>query len=62
MLIMYVNIIFMAALQLRDYHMYDSFTTASIILAHLFITACLIVIGLIIYKLLKFFNEYPKLS
>ncbi len=62
MLIMYANIILMAFLQMNDYNLYDSFSTASLVFSHLFIAASLTVIGLVIYKLISFFNEYPKLS
>ena len=62
LLIMYVNTVFMAILQMRDYNMYDNFATASIAMAHIFMFACLLVIGFIVFKVAKFFSDYPKLS
>jgi len=62
MLIMYVNLIFMAVLQMRDYNLYDNFSTASIVVAHMFVFAAMLIIGLLAYKIIKFFNDYPKLS
>ena len=62
LLIMYVNTVFMAILQMRDYNMYDTFATASIVMAHIILFVCLIVVGFMIFKVAKFFNDYPKLS
>lgn len=59
---MSVNMIFMAILQMRDYNMYDDFTMASIALAHIILFVCLVVIGFIVFKVAKFFSDYPKLS
>ena len=62
MLIMYANTIMMAFLQMRDLNQYDSFSMASIVFTFFALTASLIVIGLLVYKIISFFNEYPKLS
>jgi hypothetical protein len=62
LLIMYVNTFFMVTLQMRDYTLYDDFSTASIVVAHILGAFCIIAIGLLIYKVIKFFNEYPNLS
>jgi hypothetical protein len=62
LLIMSVNMIFMAILQMRDYNMYDDFTMASIALAHIILFVCLVVIGFTVFKVAKFFSDYPKLS
>lgn len=59
---MFVNSVFMAVLQLRDYNMYDTFTTAGLVLAHLFIILAVVIIALLVYKVIQFFNNYPKLS
>jgi hypothetical protein len=59
---MYVNLIFMAVLQMRDYNLYDNFSTASIVLAHIFVFVAMLIISLLAYKIIKFFNDYPKLS
>lgn len=56
------NLIFNAILQMRDYTMYDSFATGSIIMAHVFVGFVLAVIGFLLYKVVTFFNQYPTLS
>ncbi len=50
LLIMSVNLVFMAVLQMRDYNMYDDFTAASITFAHIILFFCLLVIGFIVFK------------
>lgn len=62
MLIMYVNTVLMAFLQMRDYNNYDTFSMASLALSHIFVIACLAIIGILIYKIMSFFNQYPKLT
>lgn len=62
MLIMYANTIMMVFLQMRDINQYDSFSMASIVFAFLALAVSLMVIGLLVYKIISFFNEYPKLS
>lgn len=49
-------------MQMRDYNQYDSFSQASIVIAHIL----LVLIGLffvyLVYRVISFFREYPKLS
>ena len=49
-------------MQMRDYNQYDSFSQASIIISHIL----LVIIGLffvyLVYRVISFFREYPKLS
>ncbi len=53
---MYVNIIFSTFLQIKDYENYDSFSMGSIVIAHIILIACLTVLGLLVYKIISFFN------
>lgn len=53
------NTVFFAFLQLRDYVIYDTFTQVSLILAHIFIIAFVIVIILLTYRVLSFNREHP---
>jgi hypothetical protein len=57
-----MNTIFMAILQLNDYTFYDSFSSASIIMAHIFIVLAIAIIAYLSYKVINFFIQYPKLS
>ena len=49
-------------MQMRDYNQYDSFSQASVIISHIL----LVIIGLffvyLVYRVISFFREYPKLS
>ncbi len=62
MLIIYANTISSVFLQIRDYSTSDNFAFTSIIIAHIVLAVCLTVIGLLIYRIISFFNKYPKLS
>ena len=62
LLVMFVNTVFMSVLQMRDYNMYDTFASASIVIAHIALAACFIIIILLVYSIIRFFNEYPSLS
>lgn len=62
MLIIYANTISSVFLQIKDYNTSDNFAFASIIIAHIVLAVCLTVIGLLIYRIISFFNKYPKLS
>lgn len=55
MSIVFMNTIFMAVLQLKDYTFYDSFAAASIIVAHIFIVLAIGVIVYLAYKVINFF-------
>lgn len=59
---MYANTISSVFLQMKDYTNYDDFSMASVVIAHLALAVCLAVIGLLLYKIISFFNQYPKLS
>ena len=62
MLIIYANTITSVFLQMKDYNNYDNFAFASVIIAHVILAMCLAIIGLLIYRIISFFNNYPKLS
>jgi hypothetical protein len=51
-----LNTVFFAFLQLRDYNIYDDFTQASLILAHVFIFFFFIVCILVAYRVLSFYQ------
>ncbi len=57
-----LNTVFFAFLQLRDYNIYDEFTQASLILAHVLIVFFFIVCILVAYRVLSFYQEFPVLS
>jgi len=50
-----MNTIIMAILQLQDYTMYDSFTTASVVMAHIFIGFIAATIGYLSYRVISFY-------
>ena len=51
-----LNIVFFAFLQLRDYNIYDDFTQASLILAHVFILLFFILCILVAYRVVSFYQ------
>jgi hypothetical protein len=51
-----LNTVFFAFLQLRDYNIYNDFTQASLILAHVFIVFFIIICILVAYRVLSFYQ------
>lgn len=49
-------------MQMKDYKQYDSFTQASIIIAHIMLVIICLMLMFIVYRVISFFREYPKLS
>ena len=49
-------------MQMRDYNQYDSFSQASIIIAHILLALIGSFLVYLVYRVISFFREYPKLS
>jgi len=59
---MFVNTIFFALLQFKDYKVYDAFALASIISADTMIAIFILSLFYLAYRVISFFKDYPKLS
>ena len=60
--IMFLNTVFFAFMQMRDYNMLDTFIEASVVFAHLTLFFILIMFVYAVYRVISFFREHPKLS
>ena len=59
---MFASTVFFSILQMRDYTMYDTFAEVSVVLAHIFLFFIVMLVVYMVYRILSFYYEYPKLS
>lgn len=59
---MYLNTIFFIFMQMKDYNQYDTYTLASIVIAHIILVLIAIFFVFLVYRVISLFRENPKLS
>ena len=59
---MFLNTVFFSFLQMRDYNLYDTFSEVSVVFAHITLFFVLLLFIYLIYRVISFFRESPKLS